>query len=297
MMRTIKFALSLGSVLGLALTCLAQTEKPAKPGQPQIQTGDVIIHPLMGIKARDFIGKNVENEQGKKVGDVNDLLIDMPQGRIAGVVVGVGGVLGVGEHPRIVPPQAFAWNATEKRLTLRMDEQLRTAKTRAEDLKSYNELTQVYRDYQQEPYWEKATRQPVREKETREVQFRLRKAKEILGSNIDDPANKKLGEVEELVLDLSSGRVVLVAVGAGGVLGIGEKLVAVPPSQLQMNPDGKLMINTTEERLKSAPQFDKSHWPDLNDSAWVAQVYGHYGDHSYWAPDGRQPVRDLDRKP
>jgi sporulation protein YlmC with PRC-barrel domain len=284
MMRTTKLVLSLGSVLAVTLTCLAQNEsKPAKAGQPQIQSGDVIVHPLMGVRARDFIGKNIENEENKKVGDVNDLLIDLPQGRVAGVIVGVGGILGVGEHPRIVPPQAFAWNATDKRLTLRMDEQLRTAKTKAEDLKSYNELTQVYRDYQQEPYWNKETRQPVRDRDNREVQFRLRKAKEILGSNIDDPTNKKLGEVEEMVIDLSSGRVVLVAVGAGGVLGIGEKLVAVPPSQLQMNPDGKLMINTTIEQLKSAPQFEKSHWPDLSDTTWVSGVYTHYGERSYWS--------------
>jgi sporulation protein YlmC with PRC-barrel domain len=310
MMRTTKLVLSLGSVLAVTLTCLAQNDParpPGKPGQPQIQTGDQITYPLKGVRARDLIGKNVENEQGKKVGDINDVLIDVPQSRVAGVIVGVGGVLGVGEHPRIVPPQVFEWNATDKKLMLRMDEQLRTGKTRAEDLKSYNELTQVYRDYQQEPYWDKQTRQPVRDKDgqiTKETQspnqatqFRLRKAKELLGANVDDTANKKLGEIEDLVVDLHSGRLVLIAVGAGGVLGVGEKLVAIPPSQLQMNPDGKFMINATVDQLKTAPQFDKHQWPDLNDAAWVSKVYGHYGDRSYWIEGNRQPVRDIDKKP
>jgi sporulation protein YlmC with PRC-barrel domain len=324
MMRTTKLALSVGSVLALTLTCLAQNDqikpgqpdkpqsqqppsatKPAQPGQPQIQQGDVLPrdYSFMGIKARDLIGKPIVNAQGKTVGDVNDILIDMPHGRIAGVIVGVGGVLGVGEKPRIVPPQAFRWQVPDNKLTLAMDEQLRTTKTRADDLRSYNELTQVYRDFQQEPYWTKGTtRQPVRELESRDTQFRVRKAKELLGANIDNSAtNKKLGDIEELILDLPAGRVALVAVGAGGVLGVGEKLVAVPPSQLQMNPDGKLVMNTTEERLKSAPQFDKSHWPDINDANWLTRVYSHYGEPSYWSREEgtRQPVRerDTDKKP
>lgn len=307
MMRTTKLAVSLGSVLAVTLTCLAQNDpaRPAsKPGQPQIQTGDAPAYTFMGVRARDLIGKNVENDQGKKVGDINDILIDVPQARVAGVVVGVGGVLGVGEHPRIVPPQVFSYHATDKKIMLRMDEQLRTGKTRAEDLKSYNELTQVYRDYQQEPYWDKQTRQAVRDRDTTKddqppqaTQFRLRKAKELLGAKVDDTANKKLGDIEDLVVDLHSGRLVLIALGAGGVLGVGEKLVAIPPSQLQMNPDGKFMLNTTMEQLKSAPQFDKHQWPDLNNQTWLSQVYSHFGDRPYWSD--RQPVRerDLDKKP
>lgn len=310
MMRTTKLTLSVGSVLAITLTCFAQNDptkqndpnKPAKPGQPQIQRGDyqTDTRPFMAQRAKEVIGKSIVNAEGKTVGDVNDLLIDLPQGRIAGVIVGVGGVLGVGEEPRIVPPQALHWTANDGKLQLRMDEQLRTAKTRINDLKSYNELGQVYRDFQQEPYWNKDARQPVREREGRETDFRLRKAKEILGANVENASDKKLGEVEDLVIDLQSGRVVLVALGAGGILGVGEKLVAFPPSQLQMNAaTGKLMINISEERLKSSPHFEKAHWPNLHDSTWVSQVYGHYGERSYWTPDGRQPVRerDLDKKP
>ena len=46
--------------------------------------------------ARLFMGADIQNVAGERVGDVNDLMFD-PSGRISTVVVGVGGFLGLGE--------------------------------------------------------------------------------------------------------------------------------------------------------------------------------------------------------
>ena len=48
-----------------------------------------------------LIGLNVYNEQNEKLGDINEVLIDR-SGKVAGVVVGVGGFLGMGEHDVLV---------------------------------------------------------------------------------------------------------------------------------------------------------------------------------------------------
>jgi sporulation protein YlmC with PRC-barrel domain len=47
-------------------------------------------------RANNFIGQPVVNASGEKIGDVNDLLFDK-SGKLATVVVGVGGFLGMGE--------------------------------------------------------------------------------------------------------------------------------------------------------------------------------------------------------
>jgi len=48
-------------------------------------------------RASKLIGLNVYNEKNEKLGDINELLVDK-SGKVDGVVIGVGGFLGMGEH-------------------------------------------------------------------------------------------------------------------------------------------------------------------------------------------------------
>ena len=51
--------------------------------------------------ASDVIGAPVVNNQNEEIGDVNDAVID-PSGKVAALVIGVGGFLGVGEKDAAV---------------------------------------------------------------------------------------------------------------------------------------------------------------------------------------------------
>src|SRR5918912_3197414 len=48
------------------------------------------------VRASKFIGSNVYDKDNNKVGDINDVIID-PAGKVADVIIGVGGFLGIGE--------------------------------------------------------------------------------------------------------------------------------------------------------------------------------------------------------
>ena len=48
-------------------------------------------------RASKLIGLNVYNEQNEKLGDISELLVDK-SGKVDGVVIGVGGFLGMGQH-------------------------------------------------------------------------------------------------------------------------------------------------------------------------------------------------------
>jgi sporulation protein YlmC with PRC-barrel domain len=52
-------------------------------------------------RASKLEGVNVYNNTNEKIGDIKELLID-PSGTVAGIVIGVGGFLGVGEHDVLV---------------------------------------------------------------------------------------------------------------------------------------------------------------------------------------------------
>jgi hypothetical protein len=111
-----------------------------------------------------------------------------------------------------------------------------------------------------------------------------------------------IGKVREIMLDLQAGRIVYVVVSTGGFLGFGNKLFALPWSALTFDATRRcLLLAISSERLKSAPHFDKHHWPSMVDCTW-ASVDRHYGREPYWHALGadeeyeRQatPAEDLD---
>jgi len=84
----------------------------------------------------------------------------------------------------------------------------------------------------------------------------------LLNNAVLNQADQSIGDVNDVILD-SKGNVTSVIVGVGGFLGIGEKDVALPFSQLTIgwNNDNDLVVKTTatKETLKSAPQYVKPH--------------------------------------
>jgi sporulation protein YlmC with PRC-barrel domain len=82
------------------------------------------------------------------------------------------------------------------------------------------------------------------------------RASELIGTRVRNAAGKNLGEIEELVIPSADQGDTLVIVSVGGVLDLGDKLVALPYDDLRVSPDGHTFyFDRTEEQLKSAPAF------------------------------------------
>jgi sporulation protein YlmC with PRC-barrel domain len=84
----------------------------------------------------------------------------------------------------------------------------------------------------------------------------------IVGTKVYNSANENIGSVEDIVLK-PDGTMDEVVLSVGGFLGIGDKYVAVPFSNLKISRDGgslKIMTDGTKESLKGLPdyQFFKS---------------------------------------
>jgi len=106
------------------------------------------------------------------------------------------------------------------------------------------------------------------------------KASGLIGMDVRNAQNEKLGDIKDLVLDLPSGRIAYAVLSVGGFLGINEKYIAVPPSELRLGPDGReLILNADKARIQTAPGFTKGNWPDYNDQTWRSHS-------SYWLPGG-----------
>jgi sporulation protein YlmC with PRC-barrel domain len=113
----------------------------------------------------------------------------------------------------------------------------------------------------------------------RERRFRrVLAAGTLEGDKVMNHAGEDLGKVDELMIDLPTGRVAYVVLSYGGLLGMGNKLFAVPWSAFRIDEDEKAFIlNVDKQRLENAPGFDKDNWPDMADPTWGAGVYEFYG--------------------
>ena len=75
--------------------------------------------------------------------------------------------------------------------------------------------------------------------------------------NVYDPSDNKIGDIDDVLID-KAGNVSALIVGVGGFLGMGEKDVAIPFSDVrasEKNSKWYLVLNTTKDALKTAPGF------------------------------------------
>ena len=102
-------------------------------------------------------------------------------------------------------------------------------------------------------------------------------ASTLIGDAIVNPAGEKLGDLKDIVLDTANGGIVYAVMASGGVLGMGEKLFAVPWQALRLGGDDEnLILDASPDRLKNAPGFDKDHWPDAPDAGFVEHGRTYY---------------------
>ncbi len=109
---------------------------------------------------------------------------------------------------------------------------------------------------------------------------------------ITNPQGERLGRVDDLVLDLSNGRVVEMLVKSGQTLGFGGKLIAVPPLALLPDfPKQRFIINMSPAAFLAAPAFNSSQWAASTQPDRVAATYRYFGVEPHFLLAGETPGR------
>lgn len=100
----------------------------------------------------------------------------------------------------------------------------------------------------------------------------------LAGDKVTNADGEDLGKVEELMIDLESGRVAYAVLSFGAGFLHSGKLFAIPWASLAVDQKNKqLVLNVTREMLETAEGFDKDNWPDMADPAFMNSTYSHYG--------------------
>jgi hypothetical protein len=130
----------------------------------------------------------------------------------------------------------------------------------------------------------------------------VQKAGKLMGTSVKNLQDQELGKVENLMVDLSAGRIVAVIISTGGFLDMGDALSAVPPTALRFNPQhDTLQLDASKEMLASSPHFKANQWPDFCQPGYAGEVYHAYKVEPWFNPDAttdadntRLNVRDRD---
>lgn len=266
-----------------------------------------------------FIGKDVHNAEGKDIGDIKDVVLDSNGNRVAYAVVSYGGFMGMGDKLFAIPWNAFEFRYDADKDPAKMsdrddyklhlaiaDDTLKNAPGFDEknwpdmaDQKWRTEVDNYYREHgkgvrtQMDQAADKARGigdggmvDRAAEKMTKTAPTDaqglswVRRASKVIGADVHNKANEDIGKISDLVADTATGKISYAVLSYGGVLGIGDKLFAVPMDALATKADDdKFVMDVNKDRLKDAPGFDKDNWPDFANADFRKGVDNFYQGH------------------
>jgi sporulation protein YlmC with PRC-barrel domain len=106
------------------------------------------------------------------------------------------------------------------------------------------------------------------------------------GDEVINAQGDSLGHVKDIMIDVEAHRIAYYVLSFGGILGMGDKLFAIPPEAMTLvdekkdfryNDTKNFILNVAPELLEKAEGFDKDNWPNMADSAFRNKLYEYYG--------------------
>jgi len=226
-MRALMNASALCTILvALGGPALAQVTPPAQA----VPGSEVATPAFRPILAQRLIGTTVRDSAEQKLGSVHDLVIG-PSRRVEQFVLSVGGLLGVGDKLVMLPVASFS-NGPDG-LMLRG--------TTKEALKLLPDFDRV----------------AFTAVEGGRGDASSHLASAVIGADVRDATGRDVAAVDDLVIGPDR-RIEQIVLSVGGLLGLGDKLVALPASEFRDDRDGLALSAATRESLEAAPAFDKA---------------------------------------
>jgi hyperosmotically inducible protein len=300
-------------------------------------------HLNQAVKASDVIGTTVKNYLDEKLGKVKDLAVDLESGRIVLVILSTGGWIGMGDTMAAVPPEILHHDTAYKvfRILDTDKEKLKGAPKFALSQWSAccdsNHLSSVYEYYDEESVFgfiQKGNEAPdgrpeldgplnmastykadgawTKDPISNDSQCmipasrlgQVQKSSKLMGLPVLNLQNEKVGRVENLLVDLPSGRIVAVIISSGRFLGMNGEMSAVPPTTLRFTADrATLQLDASKGMLSQAPHFKANQWPDFSQPSYAGVVYHAYHVEPYFdtnattaADNAARNIRDHDNR-
>jgi sporulation protein YlmC with PRC-barrel domain len=103
-------------------------------------------------------------------------------------------------------------------------------------------------------------------------------ARKVQGTTVYSVALEKLGTLQDVMIDKSTGRIAYAVLSCGGFLGIGDHYYPLPWEKLSYNPEmGGYIIDIDRDALQGAPSYADEAAAAWHDKTWGEEINEHYG--------------------
>lgn len=226
-----------------------ELNKPA-PGEPFNPANIGLIS-----RSSKLLGKEVQDDFGRRLGTMEDVVVNLKSGRIVGCIVSADG------DNKLVPPGVF-FPVSEDRIVFNKERSL------LRQAPSYvGPFSSVARDkaYSHFGVEDSAV--------LKDADIAL--ASTLQGKSISGGSGKELGRVQDLALDVPKGAVVYVLAQSPEDR---SQLQVVPPGALQMSGlDSNLALSGDDQRFLTGPKVPERFWTQVTVPEFAGSVYRHYG--------------------
>jgi sporulation protein YlmC with PRC-barrel domain len=239
-------------------------------------------------KASQLIGCEITNSKNESLGEIQEIVLDSTNRRIAYAVVGFGGFLGMGEKYFAMPWRLIEitqrGTADEPRATLGLDQATLEAapgfdKGKWPDMADAAWASQVDDYYAargeqarpdgaNEPKGSGAEGSRGVDRSPSSKPFVHRRLGKLIGMDVVDLQHEEVASVEDFVVDPKLATIDGALLSFGGTLGIGEKLVLVASESMTLDHAKSVFVLPCTTAGLEAMALVDNKWPALNTEAW-----------------------------
>jgi sporulation protein YlmC with PRC-barrel domain len=215
------------------------------------------------MRASNLIGQNVKSPQGKSLGAITDLIVDMNTGKVRYAMLSFDPGIFSRERLFAVPTNELKWGPGKNDVVYNMTrERLENAGVEKRDwpnaVRNRDYLAGLDRTYR--------IVQPSQDRGAFS-------ASELLGKDVNGRQGEEIGEIRDLVMDMNGQRVHYAVFAFDPSWTAPEKLFAFPLSAFTFT-QGKdeLALNLDRSTLKGMRSFDHNLWTAYSTPAFVTDV-------------------------
>jgi len=239
-------------VLSFSLLAFAGAAQAQQTQQPQQQMQQSQAQAQQGqMRANELIGKKVTDSQGKELGEISELVLDLQAGKVHAAVLEFGGILGMGEKNYAFPISQLRQGKDRDQFTMDIDKQ------KLENAEGFAKGEWPEMDAE---YWGRVGGQasagetrPQGQAQAQKQSMVLVRASELEGKNVQDQSGQEVGEIRDVMVDLDSGelRNIVIDVKDAGQANVQAN------SLTKGTGDQYVLRNMTAEQLRQAPKPGK----------------------------------------
>jgi sporulation protein YlmC with PRC-barrel domain len=214
--------------------------------------------------ASQLIGRQVRDRHDKTLGKIEDLLLDVTNGKALVTLLSENR----GPAWIAVPAESYTFVSNSK-LVLGVDKKAFQSAPRA----SVNQLHGAAAKPLEESFAYFREKMPSENSYTN-----ISSAITLLRAPVLSRAHERLGSVRDLMVDLQRGLVVYVVVEPCDRSGGMDRLYVVPAIAVRLGPGGReVMLDTERDRFLAGPCFSNGFWAEMALSEMATAVCRHYG--------------------